>query len=747
MKAGQSKSALDGVQLKQRASLLDTGGTVAERYRLEDELGRGGMATVYRAQDLRLGRAVAVKLLHPFLATKPESAERFLRESQAIARLHHQNIIEIHDASQDPATQLQYIVMELIEGPTLEAFIKAHPTRVPEFGLCMIACLCDALDHAHTMGVIHRDIKPENIMFTADGTIKLMDFGIARLLDAERLTVSGCMLGSPAHMAPEIINGEKYSFTCDIFALGTVLYDVLTNTLPFVGATPAAVFNAILSNDYIKPSHQNDHVVSRACDQIVARCFEIKPEARYETVMRLREAILEQLKIAGMEDYVVHLRNYYKDPKAYERKMLPVIIEHFIERATSLFAEKKLAAAIEILNRILVYEPANARALELLASIRTSKSIHRAVIGFLCAFFLALLVGSALWFWHDISSIVDAIESDPQQNNAKQDQSQSIAETSDTKKSFAENSNNIGLDNSKLNELAQNSALSNVPDQASAGSDRLPDALTPTANDPAQPKSDRLDEPKPFDDVKKQEDSSVQDEKDEQNSQNLANSNIKDIEKQDLPQNTRPHTGPKQKFIPPEHPNPSQKENGNDPKITLPSTEKTIHITQPIFPYDGYALISGKSNAGVSLKKSFLPDNKGYIHIELPPGSYTMDLTCEKKCVPQTKIALDLNAANDGKTLPNIILKFADARLTVKSDSRMSFYYLAFDRRSKSPTRLMPNDAVRFGNFDSYVDRLDVTIYKIPVNTELPDYKPSTLSKFDNQRVTLTAGELTTVNF
>ena len=699
------------------------------------------MATVYRARDLRLGRPVAVKLLHPFLASKPESAERFLRESKAIARLHHQNIIEIHDASQDPGTKLQYIVMELIEGPTLETFISQHPTRVPEFGLCMVACLCDALEHAHNAGVIHRDIKPENIMFTSEGIIKLMDFGIARIHDAERLTVSGCMLGSPAHMAPEIINGDPYDTKCDIFALGTVLYYVLTNALPFTGSTPAAVFNAILSSDYVRPSQKNNHAVSRACDQIVAKCLELKPEARYKSALALRAAVLEQLKLAGMEDYVLHLKKYFLDPDNYALETIPNIVERFSERANDLFASKKIAASIEILNRILIFEPDNLQAQQLLARIRTSKSIHRAVTGVLSAVLLIGLVGIAIWFYKDIESLAD------NQKSALHDNLASAAERTSVAQTLPQTQTPQNKD--------QIPAQPHAPETPQAGETAAP-ALAATENAPQNEKT-----PSPI--IEPSHETPLP------ATQNNVPENIapapqidKDSTAQANPNSqktTSPRThGPKQKFPHATQPKLQAHASGqneskndmdtarNDQNEAQPA-EQLVHITQPIFPYDGYAIVTGKSAAGTLIKKSFTPDNKGYIQIELPPGTYDMDLTCDKKCVPKTKIPLVLKASNDGKQLSNVILSFADARLTIKSDSPDAFYFLAFSRKSKSPTRLMPNDAVRFGNFDSYADRLDVTVYKIPTNTELPNYKQATLSKFDKQRVTLIAGELTTITF
>jgi len=163
---------------------------IAERYRLIEEVGQGGMAVVYRAQDETLKREVAIKILHQHLAGEADSKARLEREAQAVAKLRHENILEIFDYSGSGSTS-SFIVTEFIDGQTLKQFLGKHQPRFPEIAALISVEVCRALAHAHGLGVIHRDVKPENVMIRKDGLIKLMDFGIAQVLDFQRMTVTG----------------------------------------------------------------------------------------------------------------------------------------------------------------------------------------------------------------------------------------------------------------------------------------------------------------------------------------------------------------------------------------------------------------------------------------------------------------------------------------------------------------------------------------------------------------------------
>ena len=163
---------------------------VPDRYKLIEEVGQGGMAVVYRAQDETLKREVAIKILHQHLAGEPDSRARLEREAQAVAKLRHENILEIFDYS-GAGSASSYIVTEFIDGQTLKQYLTGHPLGFSELAALISVEVCHALGHAHAVGVIHRDVKPENVMIRKDGLIKLMDFGIAQVLDFQRMTVTG----------------------------------------------------------------------------------------------------------------------------------------------------------------------------------------------------------------------------------------------------------------------------------------------------------------------------------------------------------------------------------------------------------------------------------------------------------------------------------------------------------------------------------------------------------------------------
>jgi serine/threonine-protein kinase len=214
------------------------------KYELLDEIGHGGMATVYRARDLRLGREVAIKLIHRHLRESAEVASRFVAEGRAVAKLRHPNIVEVYDVS-DPEDPEQFIVVELLRGTTLRKVLTEHRDIPPEVGAAIGIELASALSHAHAAGVIHRDLKPENVLVEIDETrgavIKLTDFGIAKVLDVQGVTSTGQVLGSPAHMAPEQIEGGDVDARADVFGLGVLLYECMVGHLPFEGKNPAQV--------------------------------------------------------------------------------------------------------------------------------------------------------------------------------------------------------------------------------------------------------------------------------------------------------------------------------------------------------------------------------------------------------------------------------------------------------------------------------------------------------------------------
>jgi eukaryotic-like serine/threonine-protein kinase len=227
--------------------------TLGNRYRLEEVIGRGGMSTVYRASDLQLGRTVAVKVLLPALADQdPSYAERFQREARAAAALASSAVVTVYDTGEDEGAQ--YIVMEYVAGHSLaNALRDEQPLAVPE-ALRIAERVAAALAAAHAAGILHRDIKPANVMVAGDGTVKLLDFGIARKLDGTTLTQVASVVGTAAYMAPERALGQTGDARADVYSLGCLLHAMLTGRPPFAGEVAAAVLHQQINSEPRPPS-------------------------------------------------------------------------------------------------------------------------------------------------------------------------------------------------------------------------------------------------------------------------------------------------------------------------------------------------------------------------------------------------------------------------------------------------------------------------------------------------------------
>ena len=202
------------------------------RYRLEQPLGHGGMATVYLARDEQLDRAVAVKLLAENLADDATFRKRFLREARLAARLSHPNVVNIYDAGETEDGR-PYIVMEHVEGPTLADLMRERGRLSAAEAVGLAVQACRGLAHAHAAGLVHRDVKPQNLLLGPDGTLKVADFGIARAAETTALTQAGTVLGTAAYLSPEQATGEEVSPAADVYSLGAVLYELLTGRLPY----------------------------------------------------------------------------------------------------------------------------------------------------------------------------------------------------------------------------------------------------------------------------------------------------------------------------------------------------------------------------------------------------------------------------------------------------------------------------------------------------------------------------------
>ena len=269
-----------------------TGRTLGN-YQIMEELGRGGMAVVYRAYQASLNRYVAIKILPPQLGANREFVERFQREAQAAAGLRHPNIVVIHDVGQDEG--IYYIVMELLEGRTLKQLIEQEGRLPPERAARIVEQVADALDYAHQRGFIHRDVKPSNIFVSPQDRVTLTDFGIAKAASAARqLTREGMLMGTPAYMSPEQASGAKVDYRTDLYALGVVLYQMLVGRTPFRGATPHATLHSVIY-DPPPPLRKLDPRIPPAVEGVVLKAMAKRPEQRYQSGAEMAQALKKAL--------------------------------------------------------------------------------------------------------------------------------------------------------------------------------------------------------------------------------------------------------------------------------------------------------------------------------------------------------------------------------------------------------------------------------------------------------------------
>jgi len=257
------------------------------RYRVEQELGRGGMAKVYRGQDTVLGRTVAIKILAPQFADDQDFVHRFRREAQAAARISNHNLVSVFDTGSDDG--VHFIVMEYVDGRTLADLIAGGGRILPDRAIEIAIDVCRALEAAHAQGVIHRDIKPGNIMLDDKGHVKVTDFGIARVTStAETIAQTAAVLGTASYLSPEQAQGQPVDGRSDLYSLGCVLFEMVTGRPPFLGDSPVAVASKHVLEQPTPPSRLNPDV-SPDLDAVILRALAKNPANRYQTAEEFRE--------------------------------------------------------------------------------------------------------------------------------------------------------------------------------------------------------------------------------------------------------------------------------------------------------------------------------------------------------------------------------------------------------------------------------------------------------------------------
>jgi len=266
---------------------------LGDRYELEGVVGRGGMAEVYRARDIRLDRVVAIKTLRADLARDQTFQARFRREAQSAASLNNPSIVAVYDTGEDLSTGMPvpYIVMEYVDGRTVRDLLIEGHRLLPERALEIISGVLRALEYSHQAGIVHRDIKPGNVMVTRTGDVKVMDFGIARAMsDAQAtMTQTAQVIGTAQYLSPEQARGERVDSRSDLYSTGCLMYELLTGRPPFTGDSPVA----------IAYQHVRENPIPPWADAIVLKAMAKSPNERYQTAAEMQADI--QRAASGMQ--------------------------------------------------------------------------------------------------------------------------------------------------------------------------------------------------------------------------------------------------------------------------------------------------------------------------------------------------------------------------------------------------------------------------------------------------------------
>jgi serine/threonine protein kinase len=383
---------------------LRMGQVFLDRYEAKEAVGQGGMATVYKGIDRTLNRSVAIKVLHGHLASQPEARKRFSREATVIAKLQHPNIVEVYDVSDGTSGQA-VIVTEFIDGFTLAEFLRRHGPLIPEMAAAVVQIVAEALEHAHGKGIIHRDIKPENVMVRSDGTIKLMDFGIAQVIDMEHLTVTGTVMGSPAHMSPEQIDGQRLDGRTDIFSLGTLFYVLASGQYPFLADSPAAILRLIVEGRYpdvrtVRPQFSDE--LNLVLRKMMARL----PAERYQNVAEISAALEKGLEFLGIASPSSEVTAFFEDPVKYEPLFQAKLIEARLALCSTFLAQRQYLKAIRQANTILALEAKQPDALKVLKQARSKVRRTKTAKTALAVSLVTLIIVGILLYWPKPSPVV-----------------------------------------------------------------------------------------------------------------------------------------------------------------------------------------------------------------------------------------------------------------------------------------------------------------------------------------------------
>ncbi len=300
---------------------MERGNTIAERYEIIEELGRGGMGNVYRVVDKKINEEIALKLLHPVIAAEEKTIERFKNELILARRITHKNVCRMYDLNEEEGTP--YITMEYVRGEDLKSIIRMTGQLSAGRAISIAKQICEGLDEAHRLGVLHRDLKPRNIMVDKEGNVRIMDFGIARSLKAEGLTGDGIMIGTPEYMSPEQAKGEETDERSDIYSLGVIIFEMLTGKLPFDGDTSLAIALKQQTEEPPDPQDFNAQIPDEL-SALILKCMEKEKEKRYQNTGEVFSELDKIEKEITEEEMTPTIRKTRKRPR--EKRLRPVWI-------------------------------------------------------------------------------------------------------------------------------------------------------------------------------------------------------------------------------------------------------------------------------------------------------------------------------------------------------------------------------------------------------------------------------------
>ena len=313
-----------------------------QNYEIKSHLGEGGMGTVYRASDSILNRDVALKMLHTPLLQQPLFLERFKKEARVLAQLLHPNIAVIYNMIEQDNNH--FMVMEYVEGKNLDTLLRQYKTLSYKIVVPVITQALEGLGHAHRKGIFHRDIKPSNLILKSDGTVKLMDFGIAMIAGEQRMTQVNRVIGTVEYLAPELIQGKEPSVSTDLYAMGVTMYELLTGKLPFEGNTDYNLMEDILKKKPLAVDKLNSSVPKAASD-IVMKALEKKPGDRFADAKQFQQALINaftELKNAELtDDYIKVAVQNSAAPSSQKR----------ISKPTEIAGDKKISKPLAVYER------------------------------------------------------------------------------------------------------------------------------------------------------------------------------------------------------------------------------------------------------------------------------------------------------------------------------------------------------------------------------------------------------------